>query len=70
MSASRNITRILDPAPHWDQLDAASDLLLHAALALRKYHTDQPRIVMDQRYLVDMAAANNLLVLSREVLAQ
>jgi hypothetical protein len=61
------ITRILTFQDKWQRLDMASDVLLHAALALRKRHADVPRIVMDGSYLVDMAAANNLLVLSREV---
>jgi hypothetical protein len=61
------ITRILTFQDKWQRLDMASDVLLHAALTLRKRHADAPRIIMDGTYMVDMAAANNLLVLSREV---
>ena len=64
----KDISRILAPCPAWDQKDAASDLLLHVAIHIRRRHTDSIRLVINHEYLSDMAAANNLLVLSREVL--
>jgi hypothetical protein len=61
------ITRILTFQDKWQRLDMASDVLLHAALHLRTHLTSPPRLVMDSSYFVDIAASNNLLILSREI---
>jgi len=62
-----DITSILTPSKYYRQ-DAASDLLMRAAMHIRKRHTDNPRLTMNRDFAFDLAAANNLLVLSREVL--
>lgn len=70
------ITRILAFQDKWQRLDMASDILLHAAQHVRKrwecFHIHDVLQGKDSRafpaYSCDMATANNLLVLSREVL--
>ena len=60
------ITRILAFQDIRQRLDMAAEVLLHAARRLRMRHADAHHDASSD-YRVDMAAANNLLVLSREV---